>query len=58
MFDGNMDIELFDLETDLREENDVAGDHPDVVARIEAIMKQEHVPSTIERFQFEALGDR
>jgi arylsulfatase A-like enzyme len=58
MFDGNMEVELYDLETDLREERDVADDHPDVVARIEAILEQEHTPSPIERFQFEALGDK
>ena len=30
----------------------------EVVAEIEAIMKREHTPSTIERFQFEVLGER
>ena len=57
IFDGNLDIELYDLDADLREENDVADEHPDVVARIGAIMKQEHTPSPIERFRFEVLGD-
>jgi arylsulfatase A-like enzyme len=58
MFEGNMTLELYDLESDIREESDVSGEHPEVVAEIEAIMKREHTPSTIERFQFEALGDR
>ena len=53
-----MTVELYDLESDLREESDVSGEHPEVVAKIEAIMEQEHTPSTIERFQFEVLGDR
>jgi arylsulfatase len=57
MFDGNMDIELYDLESDA-EENDVSAENSEVVARIEAIMKREHTASTIERFQFEVLGDR
>jgi arylsulfatase A-like enzyme len=57
MFDGNTDIELYDLETDL-EENDVSAENPEIVARIEAIMTREHIPSTIERYQFEALGDK
>jgi len=57
MFDGNMEIELYDLESDLREESDVADEHPDVVARVEAIMEQEHTPSAIERFRFAVLGD-
>ena len=57
MFDGDMKIESYDLESDLREENDLADEHPDAVARIEAIMEQEHTPSPIERFRFELLGD-
>jgi len=57
LFDGSMALELYDLQSDL-EENDVAKEHPDVVARIEAIMEREHTPSPIERFHFEMLGDR
>ena len=56
MFEGNMKVELFDLESDL-EENDVAAEHPEVVAEIEAIMEREHTPPEIERFRFEVLGD-
>ncbi len=58
MFEGYLDVELYDLEADPLEENDLAADHPDVVARIAAVMEQEHVPSESERFQFEVLGDR
>jgi arylsulfatase A-like enzyme len=57
MLEGNSDVELYDLAADIREENDVAGEHPDVVARIETIMKREHTPSPIERFQLKVLGD-
>jgi uncharacterized sulfatase len=38
-------IELFDLESDLSEENDLASDHPDMVAKMAAIMAEAHVPS-------------
>ena len=38
-------LTLFDLSKDPAEKNDVASKHPDVVKRIEAIMKREHVPS-------------
>ena len=58
IFDGNMAIELYNLEEDIREENDVAAQYPEVVARIEAIMKQAHVPAAIERFKFKELGDK
>ena len=36
--------ELFDLEADPSETTDVAEEHPDVVARLEALMDREHVP--------------
>ena len=38
-------IELFELSTDLGEANDVAAEHPDLVAKMEAIMAEAHVPS-------------
>ncbi len=39
------EIELYDLKTDLGETKNVAPQHPDIVEKIRAIMKQEHVPS-------------
>ena len=42
--------ELYDLDADISESNDVAADHPEVVAQIEAAMKSAHVPS--ESFKF------
>ena len=57
IFEGNMKLELYDLETDPTETNDIAGQHPDIVDKIEAIMKQEHTPAEIERFKFKELGD-
>lgn len=39
--------ELYDLEADPTESKDVAADHPEVVRKLEAIMKQEHVPSEV-----------
>jgi len=57
VLEGNTRLELYDLETDLREEHDVSAEHPDVVARIEAILEREHAPSSVERFRFPVLGD-
>jgi len=57
IFEGNMQLQLFDLETDPREQNDVAAGNPDVVVKMEAIMKEAHIPATIERFQIAELGD-
>ncbi|MFC2116257.1 arylsulfatase [Bacteroidota bacterium] len=57
IFDGNLSIELYDLETDLEEKNDVSNQYPEIVRMIENIMKQEHQPSTIMKFKFKQLGD-
>lgn len=40
-------IELYNLEQDIGESQDVAADHPGVVARIRKIMQTEHDPSVI-----------
>ena len=57
IFDGNMKIQLYDLETDHQEQNDVADQNPDIVLQIEKIMKKEHVNPEIERFKIKQLGD-
>ena len=58
IFEGNMKLELYNLETDIGETTDVADQHPEIVAQIEAIMQQEHTPSENKKFWFAALGDR
>jgi arylsulfatase A-like enzyme len=55
---GNLVIQLFDLENDIREEHDVSADHPEVITQIRAIMEAQHRPAEIERFRMEALGDQ
>ncbi|MEE9362106.1 MAG: arylsulfatase [Cellulophaga sp.] len=57
IFKGNMTLELYNLKTDPTESNDVALHNPDIVAKIEAIMKQEHEPAEINRFKIKELGD-
>ena len=57
IFNGNLAIELYDMETDLQEMNDVSNQYPEIVKKIESIMKQEHVPSANEKFKFKQLGD-
>ena len=39
-------LELYDLESDEAERSDLAAKHPDVVKKMQAIMDQQHVPST------------
>lgn len=58
IFKGNMHIELYDLENDILESNDLSSKYPERVAAIAEIMKQEHVASDNENFKFRELGDR
>ena len=44
---GATAIQLYNLADDIGEKNDLAAKHPDIVARIEKIMKAEHVASAI-----------
>ena len=57
IFDGNMKIELYNLENDLGEENDLSKDHPDIIKRIERIMIDEHETAELDRFKFKELND-
>lgn len=42
---GNMEIELYNLADDVSESNDVSNQHPDIVAKLAALMEREHVAS-------------
>ncbi len=45
-------IELYDLDTDLAEENDLAAEHPDIVAQAEALFAEARTRCDIEQFNF------
>ena len=57
IFDDNLAIELFDVESDWQEKNDVSSQYPEIVVAIERIMKAEHTPATNDRFKIKQLGD-
>jgi len=48
-------IQLFDLSKDIQEQNDVAAQHPEIVAKIAEIMKKEHQEPEIERFKIKYI---
>ena len=50
---GNLEIELYNLETDLLEENNVAKENPNIIKKMEQIMLKEHTPS--EHFKLEVI---
>jgi len=41
----NLHIELYNLRDDPREAKDVAGQHPEVVAQLEKVMREQHTPA-------------
>ena len=57
IFDGNMKIELYDLENDIEEKNDLSNKYTEVISKIEKIMIQEHEPAELIRFKFKELND-
>lgn len=48
---GNSQILLFDLEKDIKEEQDVSAQYPEIVRKIELIMKKSSVPTANKRFR-------
>ena len=58
IFDGNLEIELYDLGADIQEQFNIAARHHDVLKKIETIMKREHDPSSLDRFKISQLGDK
>lgn len=54
---GNIEIELYNLDNDIKEENNVAAQNPEIIKQIEAIMKKEHIPADVERFKMEAIDN-
>ena len=51
IFKGNKSIELYDLEKDLKETNDLADSNPTIIKKVEEIFLREHVKSEIDRFR-------
>jgi arylsulfatase A-like enzyme len=43
----NLHIELYNLRDDPRETKDVSAQHPDVVAKLEKLMREQHTPSPL-----------
>ncbi|MEO9020696.1 MAG: arylsulfatase [Ginsengibacter sp.] len=52
---GNMRVQLYDLTNDIQEQQDVSVQHPDIVKKMEEIMKREHHTPDVDSFRMEAL---
>ena len=44
---GNLAIELYNLKTDISEQQNVAKDHPEIVEKLAKIMEEQHTPSEL-----------
>ncbi|MCL4107791.1 UNVERIFIED_CONTAM: hypothetical protein GTU68_027176 [Idotea baltica] len=54
---GNKEVEVYNLEDDLEELNNIADQHPELVTKLYEIIKKEHETPEIERFRMEALEE-
>ncbi len=52
---GNTAVELYNLDEDLLEKNNIAKDHPELIERFYKIIKKEHTTPEIDKFKIEAL---
>ncbi len=52
---GNKAIELYNLEEDLAEKNNIADQHPEIVEKLFEAIKKEHSTPDVEQFKIDAL---
>jgi arylsulfatase A-like enzyme len=57
MHKGNLQWELYDLGQDPGETRDISADHADIIAEVEKIVQNEHIPSENERWRYKVLGE-
>jgi arylsulfatase A-like enzyme len=55
---GTLKTQLFDLSNDIQEQNDMASQYPNIVKRMEAIMKKEHHTPEVAKFRMKALESK
>jgi arylsulfatase len=51
----SLQVQLYNLEDDIQELNDVSSQNPEIVKEIETIFKNEHEMAEMEKFQMKAL---
>ena len=55
LFEGPSKLKLFNIKVDPKELNDLSEDYPDVVKKLERLMKSAHTKATIEKFNIPVL---
>lgn len=54
---GNTTVELYNLDEDLLEQNNIADNHPELIEKFYQIIKKEHTTPEIDKFKIQALED-
>lgn len=57
IFKDSLRVQLYNLEEDIQELNDVSDQFPEIVEQIEKIFREERTTPEIERFKIKQLGD-
>ncbi|TKK67971.1 arylsulfatase [Ilyomonas limi] len=55
--DNNTTMQLYDLSKDIQEQQDVANEHPDIVKKMQNIMKKEHHTPEVSTFLMPAIEE-
>ena len=55
LFEGPSKLRLFNIKDDPKELNDLSSNYPDVVKKLESLMKSAHTKATIEKFNIPVL---
>jgi arylsulfatase len=55
LFKGESRLKLYDLSVDSKELNDVASEHPDIVTKMENMMKEAHNTPSMDIFKIPVL---
>lgn len=58
IFDGNMALELYDLDEDPEESRNLGDRYPEIIAIMDSVMGAAHEPPGLQRFKMLQLGDR
>ncbi len=52
---GDTTIQLYNLQTDIQEQHDISGAHPDKISFVREIFKREHIPSNNPRWRYDVI---
>ena len=54
---GDTTIQLYNLETDIQEQTNIADEHPERIEYVKSVFKEEHIPSQNSRWRYPFIDD-